>query len=104
MIDQLGKGSGYQIGKFIRFGSRTFPLIVQQDLIFKGAQEVWHCCVLLITTHFPEVVIFQAGTISLQTSHPVLLLQPDRTLCVDLLHGSSWIHSSTRFGGETHIR
>ena len=40
--------------------------------------------------------------ISLQTSHPVLLLQPDRTLRADLLHGSAWIHASTGFGGETY--
>ena len=40
----------------------------------------------------------------LQTSHPVLLLQLDRTLRTDLLHGSAWIHASSWFGGETYIR
>ena len=38
----------------------------------------------------------------LQTSHPVLLLQPDRTLRTDLLYGFAWIHASTGFGGETY--
>ena len=38
----------------------------------------------------------------LQASHPVLLLQPDRSLRADLLHGSAWIYASTGFGGETY--
>ena len=43
------------------------------------------------------LVLFQASNI-------VLFLQPDRPLRAHLLHGSSWIHTSTGLGGKAHIR
>ena len=42
--------------------------------------------------------------ISKQAADVVLLLQLNRTLRLDLLHGSAWLHSSTRRWRETHSR
>ena len=37
----------------------------------------------------------------LQEADPVLLLQPDRALPADRLHGGARLHAAARLGGET---
>lgn len=39
-----------------------------------------------------------------QETDAVLLLQPDRAVRADLLHGPAWVHSTSRLGRETHTR
>ena len=40
----------------------------------------------------------------LQAADPVLLLQPDRALPADRLHGGARLHAAARLGGETQSR
>ena len=46
----------------------------------------------------------RAGILScdwlLQAAHPVLLLQPDRALPADRLHGGARLHAAARLGGK----